>query len=53
MPTDLQKKYELRQDLRLLTLIDEELAKVKSEVDALVIRLLQERIEDIQKTLED
>ena len=51
MPTDLQKKDELRRELRLLIIVCEDLQKLNSEL--LSLRLVNERIEDIQKALED
>ena len=51
MPTDLQKKDELRRELRLLTMVYEDLQKLGG--DFLSLRLVNERIEDIQKALED
>ena len=51
MPTDLQKKDELRRELRLLILVREDLEKLSDEF--LSLRLVNERIEDIQKALED
>jgi len=51
MPTDLQKKDELRRELRLLIIVREDLDNLSDE--PLSIRLVNERIEDIQKALED
>ena len=52
MPTDLQKKDELRIQLRLLNFVKEELEKhVDSE--NIIMRMVNERIDDIQKALED
>ena len=51
MLTDLQKKDELRRELRLLIMVREDFEKVKG--DFLSLRLVNERIEDIQKALED
>jgi len=53
MPTDLQKKDELRRELRTLALIHELLKNEGVSADSLPLRLLAERIEDIQKALED
>ena len=53
MPTDLQKKDELRRELRTLTLILGLLKDEDVSTDSLALRLLAERIEDIQKALED
>jgi len=52
MPTDLQKKDELRIQLRLLNFVKEELS---NHVDSenIVMRMVNERIDDIQKALED
>ena len=52
MPTDLQKKDELRRELRLLIIIKEELSVINN-TSSLALRLVNERIEDIQKALED
>ena len=50
MTSDLQKKDELRRELRLLVRI---LRAVENSDTALASELLSERIEDIQKALED
>ncbi|MCL1989614.1 MAG: hypothetical protein FWG67_01865 [Defluviitaleaceae bacterium] len=54
MPTDLQKKDELRRELRLLELIQDTFKDVlDSEKARITHLLLNQRIEDIQKALED
>ena len=53
MPTDVQFKDKLRRELRTLSLINELLKDEGVATDSLPLRLLAERIEDIQKALED
>ena len=53
MPTDVQYKDELRRELRTISLIHELLKEEGIAADSLPLRLLAERIEDIQKALED
>ena len=56
MPTDLKTKDDLRRELRFLTFILEDLISndyEKKEPETLALRMLKERIEDIQKALED
>ena len=50
--TDLQKKDELRRELRVLNIIHDEFKQTASE-GSIAFRLLVERIEDIKKALED
>ena len=50
--TDLQKKDELRRELRLLSVVIEEFQHLNA-TDGIGYRLLAERIEDIKKALED
>ena len=54
--TDLQKKDDLRRELRLLVAVYEIFTDdqfMDTSKDFFVKRLVQERIEDIQKALED
>jgi len=48
MPTDLQKKDELRRELRILELIKKDVAP-----DSVGLQVLNDRLEDIKKALED
>jgi len=55
MPTDLQKKDELRRELRILEAVQasfEEINKLSSKQD-FTKKIVFDRIEDIQKALED
>jgi len=56
VPTDLKTKDDLRRELRFLTFILEDLTSsdfAKKEPEPMALRMLNERIEDIQKALED
>ena len=55
MPTDLQKKDELRRELRLLTRVQAELERLlgDSAGENIALSLITERVIDIQKALED
>ena len=56
LSTDLQKKDELRRELRLLIAVLEVFTDdqfIDTSKDFYVKRLVKERIEDIQKALED
>ena len=55
MPTDLQKKDELRRELRMLVAVKEAFSQINALTDQqkFTLKLVIERIEDIQKALED
>ena len=48
LPTDLQKKDELRRELRLLEIIKRDVTP-----DSFGMQVLNDRLEDIKKALED
>ena len=55
MPTDLQKKDELRRELRLLQLVSSAFENIDelTQIQDFAFKSVRERIEDIQKALED
>jgi len=55
MPTELQKKDELRRELRILEAVKESFAEITtmSHKQEFTYKIVCDRIEDIQKALED